>query len=522
LFGSSTDHQINKFFQIPVTIPFGTSFDMHEDVKQLADALREHLKWWGLHRFDSDRAYSRWQREKIPAADLNELNRLIEERRKVGEGSADEAFYDHSARPDIAPVLYSQRYDYYLAVGPLVASRIADAQTILDFGCGIGVLTTFYARRFPDRAFLGVDRSVASVELARAKAKALGLANLRFERLDAEYDQIPEAMDLILSTHSLVQSEHDRGIPSDSWENFARGTHPQLQHAFEQRTGLGQRLDRLAEAVKLEGRVLLFEKTRPLARRIPLQRALAARDFRLVEPPVPVRYVLIDEISDDGPLYVVQKAPGGPAGLEWDETPEVWPEDTLYRCRGRQAPWVLEHLPQRHPQQRREVQDAKLGSIRMEFGSAGSVFRYLYLEAISGFRGLLITADGVSAGSELEEQQSNLQAFGLKYWAEAASPEPESTPRVEETPLYENHTVVAQRVWEKLPDRTIQKTKTFSEPDGRQMHIEWGVSRGLVYLYWANTFDQRQLVIMERERSLLLEQYYAELLEGGQAATPQR
>jgi SAM-dependent methyltransferase len=418
-------------------------------------------------------------------------------------------------------VLYSQRYEYYVAVGTLVASRIADAQTILDFGCGIGVLTTFYARRFPDRTFLGVDRSAASVELARAKTKALGLTNLRFERLDAEHDQIPEAMDLVLSTQALLQSEHDLGIPSDSWESFARGPHPQRQREFERRTGLGQRLDRLAEAVKPQGRLTLFEKTRPLARRVPFQRALAARGFRLVEPPVPVRYVLIDETSDDGPLYVVTRAADGPTGLEWDETPEVWPEDVLYRCRGRHAPWVLEHLPQRHPKQRREVQDPKLGLIRMEFGAAASVFTYLYLEAISGFRGLLITMGGLSTGRDLDEQQSDLQAFGLKYWAETASPDSEPTPRVEDTPLYEIHTVVAQRVWESLPERTIQKTKSFSEPDGRQMHIEVGETTGLVYLYWANTFDQRQLVIMERQRGRLLEQYYAELIEGGQAATPQ-
>jgi SAM-dependent methyltransferase len=487
----------------------------------LHEHLAEHLKDWGLRRFDNERAYSQWQRERIPAADLNELNRLLEERRTAGQGSADEAFYDHAARPDIAPVLYSQRYDYYLAVAPLVAERIAEAQTILDFGCGIGVLTTFYARRFPNRMFLGVDRSVASVELAQAQTHALGLTNLRFERLDLERDPIPEAMDLVLSTQALLQSEHDLGIPSDSWESCVRGLHPQLQREFEHRTGLGRRLDRLAKTVQPQGRLMLFEKTRTLGRRIPFQRALASHGFRLVETPVPVRYVLIDETSDDGPFYVVAHAAGGPADLDWDETPEVWPEDVLYRCRGRQAPWVLEHLPQRHPRQRREVQDPVLGSIRMEFGDAASVFTYLYLEGISGFRGLLITAGGLSGGWKFDEQQSALQALGLKYLAETASPDPDLTPRAEETPLYENHTVVAQGVWERLAGRTIQKTKTFSEPDGRQMHIELGETTGLVYLYWANTFDQRQLVIMERERGRLLEQYYAELIEGGQAATPQ-
>jgi hypothetical protein len=33
-------------------------------------------------------------------------------------------------------------------------------------------------------------------------------------------------------------------------------------------------------------------------------------------------------------------------------------------------------------------------------------------------------------------------------------------------------------------------------------------------LYWANTFDQRQVVIVERSRAPMLEQYYQEFLDG--------
>jgi hypothetical protein len=68
------------------------------------------------------------------------------------------------------------------------------------------------------------------------------------------------------------------------------------------------------------GRMIIFEKTRPLARRVPFQRALAGRGLQLVEPPQPIRYRLVEEVVDDGPLYVVQR--GARANIPWDEAPE--------------------------------------------------------------------------------------------------------------------------------------------------------------------------------------------------------
>jgi hypothetical protein len=85
------------------------------------DALRDHLQWWGLQHFETEDAYYRWQRERIGPDDLEQLNRLVEARRQPETVGADEAFYDLTARTDVAEVLYSQRYDYYMAIGPLIS-----------------------------------------------------------------------------------------------------------------------------------------------------------------------------------------------------------------------------------------------------------------------------------------------------------------------------------------------------------------------------------------------------------------
>jgi SAM-dependent methyltransferase len=388
---------------------------------ELQDALADHLREWGLRRFESDQVYFRWQRETLPAQDITELNRLVERKRASAAVGEEIAFYDFTAKSHILPVLYSQQYDYYLAVGPLVAERIGRARSILDFGCGVGLLTTFYARQFPDRSFVGVDRSAASVVVAQERAAALGLNNVRFECLDVQQGFLTGTYDLIVGTHALLQAEHDLGLPSLNWQTFDRGKDPVLQSAFEQRTGLSPRLDRLCAALTPTGRFIAFEKTRQLARRVPFQRALASRGLILLEPPRPIRYLLVEEVTDDGPLYALGLTPSQ-GGVAWDESPEMDAGDTL-----------------------------DLSSVKHK-----------------------------------------------------------AVPKDE--PLYENHRASAQQIWRQLPGRHMLKETTRQEPEGRQMHVELGTTQDFTYLYCANTFDQRQLVVMGPEQASLLEQYYQELL----------
>lgn len=384
--------------------------------------LDAHLADWRLRRFTRDEAYFRWQREALSAGDIAALHEQVEHKRG-GSAQDETAFYDLSADPDILPVLYSQRYDYYLAVGPFVAARLTGASTVLDFGCGPGILTTYYARCWPQTRVTGVDRSQASILEAQRKADALNLKNVHFACVDLEAGTLAGTYDCIVATHALVQSEHDRGLPSRSWRTFERAQDDAAQSAFERRTGLGPRLDRLAAAVAPAGRAIVFEKTRQMSRRIPLQRALAARGFRLVEQPLPVRYALVEEVSDDGPFFVLSR--GEDHDIVWTEEPE--PDD------------------------------------------------------------------------------------GLPF--ESARARAHATPTAD-VPLYENHWPSAQRVWERLCDKRVIREDTADEPDGRQFHVELGTAEGLRYLYCANTFDQRQLVIVEPARAAMLHTYYQEIIQG--------
>jgi SAM-dependent methyltransferase len=384
----------------------------------LLQSLHSHLAGWGLRQFTSDETYFQWQRETLSPAEITALHQKAEQKRS-GSSLDEVSFYDAAAHPNILPVLYSQRYHYYLAIGPRVADRIGAARSVLDVGCGVGILTTFYAKQHPDRTFVGIDRSAASITRAQEHAKALGLTNVQFECLDLDHTPLTRSYDLVLATHALVQVEQDPGIPSRNWNTFERAHDGRQQADFERRTGIGGKLDRLSAMLSEQGRMIVFEKTRQLARRVPLQRALAARDLGLIEQPESIRYLLVEEVADDGPFYVLEK--GACRQLPWDESPE---------------------------------------------SDEGRPFDRATLKT------------------------------GL----------PDS-----DAPLYENHWPSAQPAWEQLLDKSLIKEMTRQEPDGRQLHVELGQAEEGVYLYCANTFDQRQLVIVEQARVAMLESYYQEI-----------
>jgi len=383
-------------------------------------SLHEHLAWWGLRRFTTDREYFAWQKRQLSRADLNQLLAQAE-RKRNGDRREDVSFYDLAAQPAVLPILHSQRYDYYDTVGLRVLACVGSATRVLDFGCGVGILTTFYAREFPDREFVGLDRSAASITAAQQKARELGLPNVRFDCVDAETEQLSGQYDLIVATHALVQAEHDPGIPSDSWRTFMRTRDVGWQTLFEQRTGLGMKLNQLRAVLGPNSRMIVCEKTRQLARRVPFQRALAERGLKLSQPSELIRYQSGEEVTDDGPLYHLQEECA--AVLDWDETTE--PDD----------------------------------SMPLNF-------------------------------SDLSRQ-----------------------PRGADSPLYENHGPSAQAAWERLNNRCVIQETTRQESEGRQLHVELGTVDEFVYLYCANTFDQRQLAIVEQPRAALLESYYQEIVE---------
>ena len=471
--------------------------------------LETHLQSWGLRRFQDEAAYYRWQQSVLSPADLSSLNQLAQHRQNPENPSFDISFYDLAANPAILPVLYSQRYDFFSAVAPAIASRLSGVQRVLDFGCGVGILTTYWAMLFPDIEFLGIDRSFQSIAVASVQASQRRLTNIRFRHCQIPSDDIDGNYDCIVSTQALFQSEDHPGLFSVDWNTFTRSQDETLHTMVEDRTGVGERLDALCRVLTINGKMLICEKARHLGRKVFLQRAFLRRKFQNIHEPLYLSYECLGEHVEDGPLYEMSRDGVGHS-IPWDEQPEWSPGQSIYPCFGTIASQMAMALGIHEAITSDAVkQNSRVCTVR--FGSWCKAISYGYVATTTGFLGMLLGSvkDSFIISQYVEHIEKMTEQELLEtipqIWGVPRSPH-------EPIPGYENHTAAAQLLWEALPDRSIQEEKTFREPDGRAMHLELGLTRRLTYVYWANTLDQRQLVMADTLNADWLVEYYRESL----------
>ena len=484
----------------------------YQKSESLAKELSKHLESWGLRRFVDETSYYQWQKRVLAEREISELNRLGVARSGGENAEADMSFYDLAAQERILQVLYSQRYDYFLEIGCAITDRIEPAQRVLDFGCGVGMLTTFYACSFPHITFVGVDRSPSSIARASDEATKRGLSNVQFETRHIPPDDLSDSFDLIISTQTLFQAERDPGLPSLSWKTVERACDPMAQVGAEIRTGLKDRLDCLSTMVKPGGRILICEKAWHLGRRILLQRALASRQYRLVSQPVFFRYRAIDEVIQDGPLFEVSQEL---THNDWPWHEEVsWEAgESLYMYQGDTVEEFVSSLNEAEIIQTLPLGGSPQDPSTVTVARWRECLAYGLVKSQSGFRGLIV--------GSVEDENVILQNFqGAERWTDEQKiqvmtqlwPPSKSQGDDAEFPSYESHTAIAQKIWNALPDRRLHDQATFRDADGKEMHIEWGTSGPLTFMYWANTYDQRQLVLITSHRAKVLHNYYQESL----------
>ena len=93
--------------------------------------------------------------------------------------------------------------------------HLPESGKIIDFGCGFGLFSLYYAGQCPQRFIIGVDLDPHRIQVARQAAKKLGIQNLRYEVADATEWQTDEtfsgiyAFDLI---HHLPEECHEAMI----------------------------------------------------------------------------------------------------------------------------------------------------------------------------------------------------------------------------------------------------------------------------------------------------------------------
>jgi SAM-dependent methyltransferase len=105
----------------------------------------------------------------------------------------------------------------------LSAVRIASDAAVLDIGCGTGRSTRSIAKLAADGSLLGVDLSARMLELARERAAAAGVTNVRFEQADAQVHPFEAgAFDLAVSSFGCMFFAD----PVAAYRNIARALRP--------------------------------------------------------------------------------------------------------------------------------------------------------------------------------------------------------------------------------------------------------------------------------------------------------
>jgi SAM-dependent methyltransferase len=85
------------------------------------------------------------------------------------------------------------------------AAAIESGDRVLDIGCGTGSTTRHAARTAERGSVLGVDLSSAMLTVARTRAAIDGLANVSFERFDAQIHPFqPGAFDVVIGRTSVT------------------------------------------------------------------------------------------------------------------------------------------------------------------------------------------------------------------------------------------------------------------------------------------------------------------------------
>ena len=104
-----------------------------------------------------------------------------------------------------------------------IEDKLKDGATVADVGCGHGASTIIMAKAYPNSRFYGYDNHAASIDNARAKAEAAGVAGrVQFEVASAN-DYPNKGYDLICFFDCLHDMGDPRGAAKHAAETLADG-----------------------------------------------------------------------------------------------------------------------------------------------------------------------------------------------------------------------------------------------------------------------------------------------------------
>jgi len=106
--------------------------------------------------------------------------------------------------------VHSMKADAIRASGNAADAALPSSGRILDLGCAIGHLTTFYALRSDQRQVVGCDFSSKTIERAKKEAKERNAGNVTFVLADISKELPRGKFDGIVSTQVIATMKNRR------------------------------------------------------------------------------------------------------------------------------------------------------------------------------------------------------------------------------------------------------------------------------------------------------------------------
>jgi SAM-dependent methyltransferase len=172
-------------------------------MKDASQQLEEHLHTYGIQKFDSER-------ELPDGADDLDIDLLMQVDDLNDSNPDRRRFYNFISSPHIAGVVHSEKADRILSSGGRLDSALPQECRVLDIGCNIGYLTTFYAIRSSRRHVVGCDNSGDSILRAVEESQKRNIDNVEFIVADIREELPAGTYDAITSSQTLSDVKNNR------------------------------------------------------------------------------------------------------------------------------------------------------------------------------------------------------------------------------------------------------------------------------------------------------------------------
>lgn len=175
-------------------------------------SFEKHLNQYGIFKFDNfeelaEDAYSKW------TSPTEKEIEILNNRQHANPSSSfldNLNFYNNLASSEILrSTILSEKYGAYEKCAETIISVLNKPKKILDIGCSIGYLTTWYARNFTESVIQGIDNSLKSIKYANKMANILNVDNVHFNANDFNSMKFPNhSFDVIIDTQSIYYANN--------------------------------------------------------------------------------------------------------------------------------------------------------------------------------------------------------------------------------------------------------------------------------------------------------------------------